>query len=81
MSPETRHQPVELTPDQDQFGDDMIEIYGLEDIAHRYVELKNDAGEVTQSGTVKEAIIFCEFFHDLDPELPRQIFNKVLGDA
>ena len=80
LSPEKSETRPPLTKAQEEFADDMVEIYGLEDISNRYVERKDEAGNVIQSGTVRETLVHCEEFHDLEPEAARLIFKTALGD-
>ena len=71
MSPEITSQSIALTAEQEQLGIDMLEICNLEEYADVPLTLKDSSGNITQSGTVKEALVFCEFFHDLEPHVAR----------
>ncbi len=62
-----------------QLEEDMLEIYELQDFADAQLFMTDDDGVVTQSGTVRAALVDCKFFHDLEPSIVRQIIFQQLA--
>jgi hypothetical protein len=70
-----------MTPEERlQFGEDMLDIYELRDKADQKIVMRDDEGNITQSGTVRDALIDCKFFHHLEPHVVREIISESLSD-
>lgn len=62
-----------------QLEEDLLEIFEVQDIADEVMVLKNDDGNVTRSGTVRQAVVECTHFLELEPHVVRQIIHASLN--